>query len=65
MGWRSSDTAELSYTDVRVPAANLVGAENSGFLQIARRFVTERVGLAVQAYAERAALPGPHRRVVP
>ena len=27
MGWRSSDTAELSYTDVRVPAANLVGAE--------------------------------------
>ncbi|MCW2690551.1 MAG: acyl-CoA dehydrogenase, partial [Mycobacterium sp.] len=23
MGWRSSDTAELSYTDVRVPAANL------------------------------------------
>ena len=25
MGWRSSDTAELSYTDVRVPAANLVG----------------------------------------
>ena len=35
MGWRSSDTAELSYTDVRVPAANLVGAENSGFAQIA------------------------------
>ena len=35
MGWRSSDTAELSYTDVRVPAGNLVGAENSGFLQIA------------------------------
>ena len=35
MGWRSSDTAELSYADVRVPAANLVGAENSGFAQIA------------------------------
>ena len=32
MGWRSSDTAELSYTDVRVPAANVVGVENSGFL---------------------------------
>ena len=31
MGWRCSDTAELSYADVRVPAANLVGAENSGF----------------------------------
>lgn len=51
MGWRSSDTAELSYTDVRVPAANLVGVENSGFLQIAAAFVSERVGLATQAYA--------------
>lgn len=51
MGWRSSDTAELSYTDVRVPAANVVGAENSGFLQIAAAFVSERVGLAAQAYA--------------
>jgi acyl-CoA dehydrogenase len=51
MGWRSSDTAELSYTDVRVPAANLVGAENSGFAQIASAFVSERVGLAAQAYA--------------
>ena len=29
MGWRSSDTAELSYADARVPVANLVGAENS------------------------------------
>jgi acyl-CoA dehydrogenase len=51
MGWRSSDTAELSYTDVRVPAANLVGAENTGFLQIAGAFVSERVGLAAQAYS--------------
>lgn len=51
MGWRSSDTAELSYTDVRVPAHNLVGAENTGFLQIAGAFVSERVGLAGQAYA--------------
>jgi acyl-CoA dehydrogenase len=51
MGWRSSDTAELSYTDVRVPVANLIGAENSGFLQIAAAFVSERVGLAAQAYS--------------
>jgi acyl-CoA dehydrogenase len=51
MGWRSSDTAELSYTDVRVPAANLVGSENTGFLQIAGAFVSERVGLAAQAYS--------------
>lgn len=51
MGWRSSDTAELAYTDVRVPAANLVGAENSGFAQIASAFVSERIGLAAQAYS--------------
>jgi acyl-CoA dehydrogenase len=51
MGWRSSDTAELSYTDVHVPAANLIGAENSGFAQIAAAFVAERVALATQAYA--------------
>ena len=51
MGWRSSDTAELSYTDVRVPVSNLVGIENTGFLQIAAAFVSERVGLAAQAYA--------------
>ena len=51
MGWHSSDTAELSYTDVRVPVGNLVGAENSGFAQIAAAFVAERVGLAAQAYS--------------
>ena len=51
MGWRSSDTAELSYTDVRVPLANLVGVEDSGFLQIAAAFVSERIGLAAQAYS--------------
>jgi acyl-CoA dehydrogenase len=51
MGWLCSDTAELSYVDVRVPVANLIGTENSGFVQIAQNFVSERIGLAVQAYA--------------
>ncbi len=51
MGWLCSDTAELSYVDVRVPAANLIGAENSGFVQLAQHFVSERIGLAAQAYA--------------
>ncbi|WP_433336946.1 acyl-CoA dehydrogenase family protein [Spirillospora sp. CA-294931] len=51
MGWQCSDTAELSFADARVPAANLVGAEGTGFLQIVENFVTERLSLAVQAYA--------------
>jgi acyl-CoA dehydrogenase len=51
MGWLCSDTAELSFVDCKVPARNLVGAENSGFIQVAQQFVTERLSLAVQAYA--------------
>ncbi|MFZ2175614.1 MAG: acyl-CoA dehydrogenase family protein [Rhodococcus sp. (in: high G+C Gram-positive bacteria)] len=51
MGWRASDTAELSFTDARVPVENLVGAENSGFAQIAQAFLTERIALAAQAYS--------------
>jgi acyl-CoA dehydrogenase len=54
MGWRCSDTAELSFTAVRVPVGNLVGPENSGFLQIMQQFQAERLGLAVQAYATAA-----------
>lgn len=51
MGWRASDTAELSFVDARVPVENLVGVENSGFAQIAQAFLTERIALAAQAYA--------------
>lgn len=51
MGWLCSDTAELAFDGVRVPAANLVGDENGGFVQIMRQFVRERLSLAVQAYA--------------
>ncbi len=51
MGWLCSDTAELAFTGCRVPASNLVGAQDSGFLQIAAQFVVERLSLAVQAYA--------------
>ena len=50
MGWHCSDTAELSFVDVRVPASNLVGDENAGFYLIAEQFVVERIALAVHAY---------------
>jgi acyl-CoA dehydrogenase len=51
MGWHCSDTAELSFVDARVPAANLVGPENGGFPQLMQQFQVERLSLAVQAYA--------------
>jgi acyl-CoA dehydrogenase len=51
MGWHCSDTAELGFAEVRVPAANLVGDEGSGFVQIVEQFVVERIALAVHAYA--------------
>jgi len=50
MGWHCSDTAELGFSDVRVPVENLVGEENAGFAYIAEAFVTERLGLAVHGY---------------
>ncbi len=50
MGWHCSDTAELSFVDVEVPVANLVGEENAGFYYIAEQFVVERLALAVHAY---------------
>jgi acyl-CoA dehydrogenase len=50
MGWHCSDTAELSYVDVRIPASNLVGEENTGFFQIANAFVVERLALAAHGY---------------
>lgn len=56
MGWLCSDTGELSYVDVRVPVANRIGAEGSGFVQLAQQFAGERLALAVHGYgiAQRA-----------
>jgi acyl-CoA dehydrogenase len=50
MGWHCSDTAELSFTDVRVPVGNLVGEQDAGFWYIAEQFVVERMALAVHGY---------------
>ncbi len=46
MGWWASDTAELVFEGCRVPASNLLGDENLGFLLIMQNFATERIFLA-------------------
>ncbi|MET0447303.1 MAG: acyl-CoA dehydrogenase family protein [Aeromicrobium sp.] len=51
MGWHCSDTAELTFEDVRVPAGNIVGDVDGGFGLIVDQFVTERLSLATQGYA--------------
>jgi len=43
MGNRSSDTAELSFQDARVPAANMLGTEGRGFYEVMRNFQRERL----------------------
>ncbi|HEY8465823.1 MAG TPA: acyl-CoA dehydrogenase family protein [Solirubrobacterales bacterium] len=49
LGWRSSDTAELSFTDVEVPAENLLGPEHGGFYLIMANFQWERLLMALGA----------------
>jgi len=48
-GWLSSDTAELVFDDVRIPAANLLGEEGKGFYAVMKNFQTERIALAAMA----------------
>ena len=52
LGLHSQDTAELSFTDVRVPVANLLGAEGEGFAQLVKKLPQERMSIAVSAVAE-------------
>ena len=51
VGWWSSDTAELSFQDCVVPAENLLGEENQGFILIMQNFQWERLTLAIGAVA--------------
>ncbi|MES2508355.1 MAG: acyl-CoA dehydrogenase family protein [Pseudomonadota bacterium] len=48
-GWLSSDTAELIFDNVRIPAGNLLGEENRGFYSVMKNFQTERIALAAMA----------------
>jgi alkylation response protein AidB-like acyl-CoA dehydrogenase len=49
MGWHSSDTGEISFSDVEVPVENLLGEENGGFKLIMANFAWERLLMAIGA----------------
>lgn len=49
MGMRSSDTAILSFDDVRVPKANRIGPEGMGFMLQMQQFQVERLAAAILA----------------
>jgi hypothetical protein len=51
IGQHAQDTSELSFTDVRVPVANRLGEENSGFSALMRNLPRERLTIAVNATA--------------
>ena len=51
MGWWASDTAQLFFDDVKVPAENLIGEENKGFRYVMLNFNSERLGMAASCTA--------------
>lgn len=51
IGLKAQDTAELFFSEVRVPAENLLGEEGSGFVSLMRNLPQERLAIAVNSAA--------------
>ena len=51
VGLDAQDTAELSFTDVRVPVENLIGEEGMGFIYLMQNLPQERLSIAIMAAA--------------
>ncbi len=51
LGWRASDTAEIGFDNVIIPAKNLMSEEGKGFSYIMQHFALERLIMGVNAHA--------------
>lgn len=51
IGLPASDTSELFFENAVVPAANLLGTEGHGFMQLMEQLAKERLAIAIQATA--------------
>lgn len=51
LGWRASDTGEISFSDVHIPASNLMGEENHGFYYLMQHLALERLIMGINAHA--------------
>jgi len=51
LGWKASDTAEIAFDNVVIPAENLMGKEGQGFSYIMQHFALERIVMGVNAHA--------------
>ena len=51
LGWRASDTGEIAFDNVVIPAENLMGEEGKGFPYIMQHFALERLVMGINAHA--------------
>jgi alkylation response protein AidB-like acyl-CoA dehydrogenase len=51
LGWRASDTGEIAFDNVKIPASNLMGEPGKGFYYVMQHFALERLIMGVNAHA--------------
>lgn len=51
LGWKASDTGEIAFDNVEIPAQNLMGQEGKGFGYIMQHFALERLVMGINAHA--------------